>query len=52
MGSGSLITAHIATIIMNWHEMSMPFVQLAIFLLITGVDVGTSIYNRYWASLE
>ncbi|EFA05728.1 rhomboid-related protein 2 isoform X2 [Tribolium castaneum] len=51
-GVYSLITAHIATIIMNWHEMSMPFVQLAIFLLITGVDVGTSIYNRYWANLD
>ncbi|XP_044260626.1 rhomboid-related protein 3-like isoform X2 [Tribolium madens] len=51
-GVYSLITAHIATIIMNWSQMSMPFVQLAIFLLITGVDVGNSIYNRYWANLD
>ncbi|KAJ3651114.1 hypothetical protein Zmor_017172 [Zophobas morio] len=51
-GVYSLITAHIATIIMNWSEMSFPAVQLIIFLLITGVDVGTSIYNRYWANME
>ncbi|RZC38501.1 rhomboid-related protein 2, partial [Asbolus verrucosus] len=51
-GVYSLITAHIATIILNWKEMSFPAVQLIIFLLITGVDVGTSIYNRYCANMD
>lgn len=32
--------------------MSFPGVQLAIFLLITVVDVGTSIYNRYFQNME
>ena len=39
-------------LLQNWSEMSFPAVQLIIFLLITGVDVGTSIYNRYWANME
>lgn len=32
--------------------MSFPLVQLAIFLIITGVDVGTSIYNRYYTNMN
>jgi rhomboid-related protein 1/2/3 len=51
-GVYSLITAHIATIILNWKQMSFPLVQLFIFLLVTGVDVGTSIYNRYWTDMD
>ncbi|RZC41427.1 rhomboid-related protein 2 [Asbolus verrucosus] len=46
-GVYSLITAHIATIIMNWKEMSFPLVQLFLFLLVTASDIGTAIYNRY-----
>lgn len=46
-GVYSLITAHIATIIMNWNEMSFPVIQLVLFLLVTASDVGTAIYNRY-----
>ncbi|KAF5287187.1 hypothetical protein FQR65_LT12316 [Abscondita terminalis] len=46
-GVYSLITAHIATIIMNWREMEYPLVQLGIFLIITGCDIGTAIYDRY-----
>lgn len=32
--------------------MSIPSVQLIIFIIITGVDAGTSIYNRYWAQMD
>lgn len=46
-GVYSLITAHIATIVMNWKEMEFPLLQLLIFLIITVCDVGTSIYDRY-----
>ncbi|XP_025833635.1 rhomboid-related protein 2 isoform X2 [Agrilus planipennis] len=46
-GVYSLITAHISSIIMNWKEMEFPALQLLIFLIITGCDVGTAIYNRY-----
>ncbi|KAJ3651119.1 hypothetical protein Zmor_017177 [Zophobas morio] len=47
-GVYSLVTAHIATIIMNWAEMSFPVIQLIIFIIITGGDFSISIYNRYW----
>ncbi|XP_066257949.1 rhomboid-related protein 2-like [Euwallacea similis] len=46
-GVYSLITAHVASIIMNWKEMSFPLVQLLIFVLVGGVDIGTAIYHRY-----
>lgn len=46
-GVYSLITAHIATIIMNWREMTFPVIQLVLFLLVTASDIGTAIYNRY-----
>lgn len=32
--------------------MSYPIVQLLIFLIITGSDVGTAIYNRYVLDLD
>nr|XP_023026315.1 rhomboid-related protein 2-like [Leptinotarsa decemlineata] len=51
-GVYAIITAHIATIIMNWSEMTFPLVQLMFFLLITSIDVGTAIYNRYWLNLD
>ncbi|KAL1502527.1 hypothetical protein ABEB36_007659 [Hypothenemus hampei] len=46
-GVYSLITAHVASIIMNWKEMSFPFIQLIIFFLVAGSDIGTAIYYRY-----
>ncbi|EFA08482.1 rhomboid-related protein 2 [Tribolium castaneum] len=51
-GVYSLITAHIATIIMNWREMSFPIVQLFIFLIIMASDIGTAIYNRYFLEMD
>ncbi|KAJ8985211.1 hypothetical protein NQ317_018240 [Molorchus minor] len=46
-GVYSLITAHVASIIMNWKEMSYPIFQLLLFLIVAGTDIGTAIYNRY-----
>ncbi|RZC32033.1 Rhomboid and/or EF-hand 7 domain containing protein [Asbolus verrucosus] len=51
-GVYSLMTAHIATIVLSWKEMSFPACQLVILLLITGLDVGTSIYYRYLDDME
>ncbi|XP_068623578.1 rhomboid-related protein 2 isoform X1 [Battus philenor] len=51
-GVYALIAAHIATIIMNWAEMEFAIVQLLVFLLLAGVDVGTAVYDRYWRHLQ
>ncbi|KAJ8958527.1 hypothetical protein NQ318_002322 [Aromia moschata] len=51
-GVYAIITAHIASIIMNWRQMSSPAIQLIIFFVITAVDIGTSIYNRYWLDIH
>lgn len=51
-GVYALITAHIATIILNWKEMTMPIVQLLIFLVITIIDTATAIYNRYYLDIN
>lgn len=45
-GVYALITAHIATIIMNWHEMEYAFVQLFVFVVFCGTDIGFSIYRH------
>ncbi|XP_053617160.1 rhomboid-related protein 2 isoform X2 [Plodia interpunctella] len=47
-GVYALIAAHIATIIMNWKEMEFAIIQLLVFLLLAGVDVGTAVYDRYF----
>ncbi|XP_060806549.1 rhomboid-related protein 2 [Amyelois transitella] len=47
-GVYALIAAHIATIIMNWSEMEFAIIQLLVFLLLAGVDVGTAVYDRYF----
>ncbi|XP_012224625.1 rhomboid-related protein 2 isoform X2 [Linepithema humile] len=46
-GVYALITAHVATIIMNWSQMEFAVLQLLVFLVITSVDVGQAVYNRY-----
>ncbi|XP_066589873.1 rhomboid-related protein 2 isoform X2 [Prorops nasuta] len=48
-GVYAIITAHVATIIMNWSQMEFAVLQLLVFLVITSVDVGQAIYNRYVA---
>ncbi|XP_050074974.1 protein rhomboid [Anopheles maculipalpis] len=44
-GVYALITAHIATIIMNWKQMEYAIVQLFVFLVFCVTDLGVSIYN-------
>ncbi|XP_050092933.1 protein rhomboid-like [Anopheles aquasalis] len=44
-GVYALITAHIATIIMNWSQMQYAILQLYVFLAFCITDLGTSIYN-------
>lgn len=44
-GVYALITAHIATIIMNWKQMEYAIVQLFVFLIFCATDLGVSIYN-------
>lgn len=51
-GVYALIAAHIATIIMNWAEMEFAIIQLCVFLLLTIVDVGTAVYERYWRNVD
>ncbi|XP_033216048.1 rhomboid-related protein 3 [Belonocnema kinseyi] len=46
-GVYALITAHVATILMNWAEMEFAVLQLLVFVVVAGVDVGQAIYNRY-----
>ncbi|XP_015114485.1 rhomboid-related protein 2 isoform X2 [Diachasma alloeum] len=46
-GVYALITAHVATIVMNWHQMEFAVLQLCVFVVITTVDVGQAVYNRY-----
>lgn len=48
-GVYALITAHVATILMNWKQMEFAILQLLLFVLITSADVGQAIYNRYFA---
>lgn len=45
-GVYAIMTAHIATIIMNFQEMQFAIYQLVVFLLLIVSDVGTAIYNR------
>jgi len=44
-GVYAIITAHVATIWMNWDEMLFPIVNLAFFIFLAAVDVGTTIYK-------
>ncbi|XP_068086669.1 rhomboid-related protein 2 isoform X2 [Anabrus simplex] len=46
-GVYALITAHLASIVMNWSEMRFAPLQLVVFFILTASDVGTAIYNRY-----
>ncbi|XP_033331615.1 rhomboid-4 isoform X1 [Megalopta genalis] len=46
-GVYALITAHVATIVMNWSQMEFAVMQLLVFLVVTSFDIGQAIYNRY-----
>ncbi|KAJ1524359.1 hypothetical protein ONE63_010861 [Megalurothrips usitatus] len=45
-GVYAIMTAHLATIIMNYREMQFAIYQLAFFVLLIVSDVGTAVYNR------
>lgn len=51
-GVYALITAHVATIIINWSEMEFAIYQLLIFGFLITFDTGSSIYNRYFVSVD
>lgn len=46
-GVYALMTAHVATIIMNWSQMEFALLQLLVFVVLAVVDVGQAVYNRY-----
>ncbi|XP_012252365.1 rhomboid-related protein 3 isoform X1 [Athalia rosae] len=46
-GVYALMTAHVATIIMNWSQMEFAVLQLLVFVVLAFVDVGQAVYNRY-----
>lgn len=46
-GVYALITAHVATIVLNWSQMEFAVLQLLVFFVITSVDVGQAVYTRY-----
>ncbi|XP_050442870.1 rhomboid-related protein 2 [Adelges cooleyi] len=51
-GVYALITAHVATIIINWSEMEFGIYQLLIFSVLIFFDTGSSIYNRYFVETD
>ncbi|XP_063698716.1 rhomboid-related protein 2 [Culicoides brevitarsis] len=48
-GVYALITAHIATIIMNWKEMEYAIIQLFVFVVFCATDIGVSTYRHLTA---
>lgn len=51
-GVYALITAHVATIIINWSEMECAIYQLLVFAFLITFDFGSSIYNRYFVDVD
>ncbi|XP_060533892.1 rhomboid-related protein 2-like [Cylas formicarius] len=51
-GVYALMTAHIASIIMNWREMQFAAVRLFIFGIVVSCDVGSAIYDRYFLNVD
>ncbi|XP_066251521.1 rhomboid-related protein 2-like [Euwallacea similis] len=47
-----LLTAHIATIIMNWKEMKYPLIQFSILSVIGVCDLGSALYDRYFLNIN
>lgn len=45
-GVYALITAHIATIVMNWHEMEHGMLQLFLFLILCSSNIGSEVYQH------
>ncbi|ODN05684.1 Rhomboid-related protein 3 [Orchesella cincta] len=45
-GVYALITAHLASVILNWKEMEFAWFRLIAFIVLTGTDVGVAVYDR------
>uniref|UniRef100_A0ABD2WT52 EF-hand domain-containing protein n=1 Tax=Trichogramma kaykai TaxID=54128 RepID=A0ABD2WT52_9HYME len=45
-GVYALITAHVATILMNWSQMEFAVLQLVVFVAVGTVDIGQAVYAR------
>lgn len=45
-GVYALITAHVASIIMNWQQMRSGVIQLFVFLVYIGTDIGMSVHRH------
>jgi len=46
-GVYALISAHLASVVINWGEMEFNWIRLAGLLLFGGTDIGVAIYGRY-----
>ncbi|KAJ8966534.1 hypothetical protein NQ314_003475 [Rhamnusium bicolor] len=51
-GVYSLLTAHIACVILNWRQMMYPYVQLFIYLVVVVCDLGQAVYNRFFLDVK
>ncbi|CAL8118949.1 unnamed protein product [Orchesella dallaii] len=51
-GVYALITAHMATVILNWKEMELPWVRVISFTAFATLDVGVALYYRYVDPIE
>ncbi|KAJ8958526.1 hypothetical protein NQ318_002321 [Aromia moschata] len=51
-GVYSLLTAHIACVIMNWSEMMFPYIQILVYSIIVICDIGQSVYDRYFLDVK
>ena len=47
-GCYALIAAHIANLLINWHEIRGAFCRLITLLVFTGFDLGSAIYERHF----
>ncbi|XP_054155347.1 rhomboid-related protein 2-like [Oppia nitens] len=46
-GVYALISAHLASVVINWSEMEFNWLRLAGLVLFGGTDIGVAIYGRY-----
>jgi rhomboid-related protein 1/2/3 len=45
-GVYAIITSHVATIILNWHEMKYGAVQLFVFLIVCSCNIFTDVFQE------
>nr|XP_023014463.1 rhomboid-related protein 2-like isoform X1 [Leptinotarsa decemlineata] len=50
-GVYALLTAHLAQVIMNWKNVTAPFIQFSLFGILIVCDLGTSAYQRYYLNV-